>query len=138
MSRRTKPWGRLSTWRKSGRLATCPTVLVAHLQPEVQPLRPEVGLAKDRRRLGRSRQRPERRAQRHLSQVHDRVNLVSRPNDPTPVKEVVADVKPAVLARTAADVDTDLGDEGEFIAALPADVGRQGQAAARRGVAGPD
>src|SRR5262249_49933713 len=59
--------------------------------------------------------------------VHDEVDLVAGSGDVGPVQERVADPGPDPRVELVADTDAELRHDGEGVAVVPADVGRQGQ-----------
>src|SRR5947209_6587725 len=94
---------------------------------ELAALGPEVGLAEEHGGTGGGDDGGIQvaRFRRHADEVDDAVDLLAGAGDAAEIEEVVASVDAPVIVDVEANLETDLGREGELIVLMPADVAGQ-------------
>src|SRR5207245_8727668 len=101
--------------------------LVPPLNPEAHTLRPEIGAADCEGWPGWPPGHAERCARRDQVWVQSEVNLIAGPGHVAPGDERIAGEQAQRLGDLIADVDADLGPDGEGVARRAAGVARQNQ-----------
>jgi hypothetical protein len=104
-------------------------ILVRDREAEVESLGPEIGSLETRRRLGRANVLSEQGTRANQGWVHDRIDLIARPNHIAPIQERVAHVGTQVVVELVTDTKAYFGNDRELIALGTADVARDGKKA---------